>query len=543
MVRLVLASFMTLGLMFGILFAVLTVALFTQGAPLWLALVLVMGFAGLQFLISPFIIEWIHRIEWVPVERLGPEVAASVREICMANRLRPPRFGLIHDGNPNAFTFGHYPGNARVVVTSGLLEVCDSEQRKAVVAHELGHVLHWDFVVMTVAATIPLVLYYIYRFGMRAGSGSRRNGGAALLVALGAFVAYIITQYMVLYLSRVREYYADAYSAQATGNSDALATALVKIAYGLARARPAAEVEEERQPAPAAVGMKAFGIFDPTYGKSMAMASAGMYGALDPAAAPAAATEAMKWDLWNPWAFFMELRSTHPLPAKRIRALGRLTLQRGQVPTYQIPERAPESYWDEFGVDLFMANLPLLGLLVGLAVGAVFFVQQMALTGGGMVLAGLGVGMLLKMAFTYPRGRFSDGHVRELVGQVKVSAIRPIPVRLRGTVIGRGIPGLYWGDDLVLQDDTGFMLLQYRQPIGLLEFLFGLFRADSFIGQQVVAEGWYRRAPVPYLELWKVYLPNGEIHTCHNWAFAFVAALVITVLGGCAGLLGMIGGI
>ena len=85
MVRLVLASFVTLGLMFGILFAVITVALFTQGAPLWLALVLVMGFAGLQFLISPFIIEWIHRIEWVPVERLGPEVAASVREICMAN--------------------------------------------------------------------------------------------------------------------------------------------------------------------------------------------------------------------------------------------------------------------------------------------------------------------------------------------------------------------------------------------------------------------------------------------------------------------------
>ncbi|MCD6359687.1 MAG: M48 family metalloprotease, partial [Armatimonadetes bacterium] len=410
MLRLVLASFVTLGLMFGILFAVLTAVLFTQGVPLIFALVMVIGFAGLQYLISPFIIEWVHRIEWMPVEQIDPGVAATVREICAANRLREPRFGLIRDGNPNAFTFGHYPGNARVVVTSGL-EVCDDRERRAVVAHEMGHILHWDFVVMTVAATIPLILYYIYRFGIRAGSRSRRNGGGALLVALGAFIAYIITQYMVLYLSRVREYYADAYSAQATGNANALATALVKIAYGLARARPAESKDEERETVPAAVGMKAFGIFDATYGKSMALAGAGMYGSLDQAASPAAATEAMKWDLWNPWAFFMELRSTHPLPAKRIRALGRIATVRGQVPTYQIPDRPPESYWDEFGVDLLMANLPLLGLLVGAAVGAAFFLQQMFLTGVGVVLAGLGIGMLLKMTFVYPRGRFTDRHV------------------------------------------------------------------------------------------------------------------------------------
>ncbi|MCD6359459.1 MAG: hypothetical protein J7M38_01260, partial [Armatimonadetes bacterium] len=138
---------------------------------------------------------------------------------------------------------------------------------------------------------------------------------------------------------------------------------------------------------------------------------------------------------------------------------------------------------------------------------------------------------------------FTDGHVRDLVSEVKVSAIRPIPTRLRGTVIGRGIPGLYWGDDLVVQDDTGFMLMQYRQPIGILEFLFGLFRAEGFIGRQVIAEGWYRRAPVPYLELWKVYLPNGEVHTCHNWGFAFVFALLVAGAGVLMGLLGMIGGI
>ncbi len=542
MVRLVFASFLTLGVLFGLLFAVLTAAMVTQGVSVWFAVAVVIVIAGVQYLIGPFIIQWIHKIEWVGLDGIDPDVAQMVREICVKNKLNEPRFGLIRDGNPNAFTFGHYPGNARVVVTAGLLEVLDTEERKAVVAHEMGHIIHWDFVVMTVAATVPLVLYYIYRFGMRMGRGSRRNGGAALLVALAAFIVYLISQYLVLYLSRVREYFADAYAAHATSNPNALATGLVKIAYGLARAKPAEKEGKEREASPAAVGMKAFGIFDPVFGKSMAVAGAGMFGVSAGAHAGEAATEAMKWDLWNPWAFFMELRSTHPLPAKRIKALGKLAAERGQIPPYQLPAEAPESYWDDFGVDLLMSKLPVLGLVVGLAVGAVFFMQQMILTGAGIALAGLGLGMLARMGFTYPRGRFADGQVRTLVGKVKVSGVRPIPTRLRGKVIGRGIPGLYWGDDLVVQDDTGFMLMQYRQPIGILETLFGLFRAESFIGQDVIAEGWYRRAPVPYLELWKVHLPNGEIHTCHNWAFAMVGALLVTGLGVLGGVLGLLGG-
>ena len=544
MFRLVLHSVLTLGVLFGILFAVLTAALVTQGAPVWLALIIVIGFAGLQYLISPFIIQWIHKIEWMPVDSIDQDVAAMVREICAQRRLREPRFGLIRDGNPNAFTFGHYPGNARVIVTTGLLEVCDTSQRKAVVAHEMGHVVHWDAVVMTVAATVPLVLYYIYRFGIRAGRGSRRSGGGALLVALAAFIFYIITQYIVLFLSRVREYYADHYSAEITGDPNALATGLVRIAYGLARSKPANAEADERAPSAAAIGMKAFGIFDPTYGKSMAVASAGAYGLTGQAESAVAATDAMKWDLWNPWAFFMELKSTHPLPAKRIRALGHIATQRGQSPPYQLPEHPQESYWDEFMVDLGVAYLPLAGLLAGLIVGAVFgFGQQMWLTGAGCAALGLGLGMLAKMAFVYPRGRFADRQVRSLVAEVEVSGVRPVPSRLRGTVIGRGIPGLYWGDDLVVQDDTGFMLMQYRQPLAVLEFLFGLFRAESFIGQQVIAEGWYRRAPVPYLELWKVHLPNGEIHTCHDWAFSLMLALFVTGGGLLAALLGLIGSI
>ncbi len=541
MARLALHSFLTLGLLFGLAFAVMVALMFVLGAPLSLAVAGAIILSALHYLVAPYLIQWFHNIEWMAPEAVDPGIASLIRSVCHQRRISEPRFGLIRDGNPNAFTFGHYPGNARVVVTTGLLEVCNDEERRAVVAHEMGHIVHWDFVVMTIAATVPLVLYMIYRFGIRAGSGRRKGGAVVLLVALGAFIAYVISEYIVLLLSRVREYYADEFSAETVHDPNALATGLVKIAYGLARSRPPEEKEEQLVPATAS--LKPFGIFDATFGKSMAVATAGAYGlAGDDVATSERAVNAMRWDLWNPWAFFMELRSTHPLPAKRIRALARIAERMGQPPAYRVPERPPESYWDEFGVDLLVNALPPIGLLMGIAGGiGLGFAQAMPVTGVAIIVMGLGVGMLVKLALTYPRGRFEERRVADLVGEVKVSAIRPIPARLEGQVIGRGIPGLYWGDDLVLQDESGFILLQYRQPIGFLEFLFGLFRAEGFIGQRITVEGWYRRAPVPYLELWKAYLPNGDTHTSHNWGVALALAIFLSGGGLLVALLGMLG--
>src|SRR5262249_37172017 len=79
---------------------------------------------------------------------------------------------------------------------------------------------------------------------------------------------------------------------------------------------------------------------------------------------------AMQWDLWNPWATFYELNSTHPLIAHRLQYLGDQSAAMGQEPYIVFDRRKPESYWDEFLVDLLVMVLPLLGLLLGLGVAA-----------------------------------------------------------------------------------------------------------------------------------------------------------------------------
>lgn len=504
MVNLFLRSTLVLALLFGLFFAVGMAFLTYFDLPPIYSVAFALGILLLQFLLGPLVLQWIYKIQWTP-ESYPPETMAFIEQTCAAQGLPKPRLGIINDGNPNAFTFGHYPGDARLVVTSGLLEMLDTDEQKAVVAHELGHIKHWDFVVMTVAAAIPLLLYVIYRATQT--RGSRKGGEYIILVGLVSYIAYILSHYIVLMLSRVREYYADQFSVEATRNPNALSTALVKVAYGLAAG--AKKDDNVRMEAG-----RAFGIFDPKVAQSLALASAGQ------GTVSADAMEgAMKWDLWNPWAKFFELSSTHPLPAQRIRALERMSAHFNQVPHYSFRAEQPESYWDEFFVDLFFNYLPAAGFLLGVGAGIYGFMDY--------PFAAAGVGVLVWMGAWWIQRRFSyrpdfdtDRTIRSLIGEVKVSKVRSIPCTLQGTIIGRGVPGLFYSEDLVLQDDTGFITLDYRQPLRIFEFLFGAFKAEKLILHSGRVTGWYRRGPAPRLEMRHLFLDNGAKVTSFNYPLA-----------------------
>ncbi len=119
-----------------------------------------------------------------------------------------------------------------------------------------------------------------------------------------------------------------------------------------------------------------------------------------------------------------------------------------------------------------------------------------------------------------------------LLNHVKVSAIRSIPCKLKGTLIGRGVPGLIWSEDFVLRDPTGIIFLDYRQPSKLWEFFFGLMRGEQLKDEGVEITGWYRRAPVPYVELntLKV-LTDGRVRTCYVYHMKLISAVALIAFG------------
>jgi heat shock protein HtpX len=526
MVNLLLRSTLVLALLFGLLFAVGMMIVAYFDLPIWTAIAFALATLALQYLIGPTIIQWIYKIRWVEPDQVSPELARFIEETCASRNLPHPRFGVIDDGNPNAFTFGHYPGDARLVVTRGLVELLSPAEVNAVVGHELGHIAHWDFVVMTVAAVVPLLLYIFARFAWGSGGGRRRrdkgSSGYIALAGLAAYVAYFVSQYIVLLLSRVREYYADRFAGEVTGQPDALSRALVKIAYGLARSpQEGAKKDDTRM-----VAGRAFGIFDPKVAQSLALVGAGTG-----AVSTAAMTDAMKWDLWNPWAAWYELASSHPLPAKRIRAIEEQTEAVNQTPSFSFRAEQPESYWDEFLVDFAMNNLPGIGFLVGLGIAVAGVVARVPLAGAGVGMLVWGTTWWLKRRFTYPRDIDQPRTVSELVGKVKVSRVRAVPGALRGRVIGKGIPGLYWSEDLVLQDQSGYILLDYRQPARLWETLFGLLQVDSLIGAQGEARGWFRRTPRPIFELRELELEDGRVVKTYVYPLGEFANYAVLALG------------
>lgn len=336
------------------------------GLPDYAILLLGLAFLTIQFFAAPVEIDWsltlLYHFHWVAPEIVDPKILEFLDDLCRAYKIPRPRFGVIADKHPNAFTYGNFPWNARLVITQDILDMLDEDERKSVIAHEVGHIVHWDFAVMTIAMVVPIVLYIFARFSSKVVIYSRRGGLPAIVAVAVAYIAYVLSQYLVLFLSRIREYYADEFSAIVTRNLNALATALAKVAYGLAQIGD----EEEMRGVPAKIETgRALGIFNPAMARSLVAAALGTSAKTH--VSPVSVVKAMQWDLWNPWAWVHELTSTHPLPARRLKALEQLAVRFNQPPFLTSLKSRRKVTVTSFLTDLVIASLPYLGIIIGLA--------------------------------------------------------------------------------------------------------------------------------------------------------------------------------
>jgi len=166
----------------------------------------------------------------------APKLHAMVERLASLAGIPRPKLLLVRDPTPNAFAFGRTQRSSYIAVHMGLIERLGEREVEAVLAHEMGHIKHRDVIVMTVASALPVILYYGFLlFGSSLVGGRERERGDYLAVWLGALLAQFIGSLLVMFLSREREYYADAFSAYTTKNPLALMSALAKITYLPAR--------------------------------------------------------------------------------------------------------------------------------------------------------------------------------------------------------------------------------------------------------------------------------------------------------------------
>lgn len=451
----------------------------------------------LQFFISPWITDFVMKHFYHANFDFGlPEnLNQFVNQVCNQYGIASPRIGYIDDGAPNAFTYGRTKKDARIVITRGILELLNEDEAKAVIGHELGHIAHMDMFYMTVAQAVPLILYFVYETlcDPDRDTDNDKNSGYTVLIGVIAYIFYIISQYVILWLSRTREYYADEFSCEVTNNPNALASALVKIGFGLTSIK-----DTKEKHAVSSIG--ALGIFDSKSSKSLIVST--NHNSND----TSMIKNAMKWELWNPWAFFYELKSTHPLISKRLIAISKLSSKYNQTEYIHFDIEKTESYLDDFACELVIAFAPTIIFLLGIAT----VIYSIAVESSQLMYSSIGIFGILFVIASYihfssrHRKGYQKAEVAGLLGQVKVSEITSIPCELEGKIIGKGDPGCIFSEDFILQDNTGIIFLDYKQPLTIQNKIFALFRSNEYINSNVKIKGWYRRGLVPYVEVYQI---------------------------------------
>jgi heat shock protein HtpX len=189
----------------------------------------------------------------------APGLHAMIERLCIQADLPKPKIAVADTTMPNAFAIGRSQKTATVCATTGLMNALEPHELEAVMAHELTHVKNRDVLIMTVASFFAALAAMIVQFGFFFGGGGMDDGDddnpSWAIVLLVSFAVYILSFFLMLALSRYREFVADRGSALITGRPSALSSALLKITGEMQRV--------PQQDLRAAEGMSAFFIVSP----------------------------------------------------------------------------------------------------------------------------------------------------------------------------------------------------------------------------------------------------------------------------------------
>ncbi len=312
-----LRMWLLLAALFAIVYAVVVMVGSAMGVDnFYVYLVFSFVLMFVQYLLGPKMVEWSMRVRYIKRED-NPKIYGMVEDMARRANLPMPRVCVSPIAIPNAFAFGRGVRDGRVCVTEGIARLLSDEELKAVLGHELTHIKSRDVLTITLLSVIPMIMYRLAWHFLFYGGGRRERGGNTALIGLAAFIFYFITNLLVLYASRIREYFADRGSVEMGNRPEALASALYKLVYGSARLDKDVLKEAE--------GLKAFFINDPSRAmneiRELSQLDADRSGTIDPYELAALRNKKMVLNFGD---HLMEALSTHPNMLKRIKHLSEL---------------------------------------------------------------------------------------------------------------------------------------------------------------------------------------------------------------------------
>lgn len=454
------------------------------------------------------------------------EAEQLVNKFCRQKKLKTPKLKILPIETPIAFSYGNLPHTARIVISQGILEKLEADEIAAIYATELGHILNWDFVLISLGLIITQIPFIIYWQISQWGNNQHpiiKN--IAIGISTISYGLYWILRLPILWLAKARIYYSDRIAAETTGNPNGLSRALIKISIDIA-----ASVKKQGETNNILEGFD----FILPVGKNQAINFSSL-------SEKYPIESLLAWEIQHPYKQWINILNSHPLLGERLKTLSiwaeywKLETEldfhnlkidksgkKSENKNQEITLLQPHLLWEPQHKKLLLQIAPFWGLMVGVSLGIViwaigwiaillrinllswlYFDRWWFIT--GLVMAGFSIGTIARINAFFPDIKIlptANADIAELLTQPNTLAIDSQAIRLEGKLIGRrGILNIL-GQDLMLETPTGLIKLHWFSrfgPIGNIWLKNN--HPREFIGKQAIVIGWWRRDTTPWVDV------------------------------------------
>ncbi|MBD2211387.1 M48 family metalloprotease [Nostoc linckia FACHB-104] len=462
----------------------------------------------------------------LPKEQLNNRSREAIRVLqrsCQQKGWPFPKLRILPMAAPIALTYGNLARNARIVISQGLLDQLADDEIAVIYATQLGHILHKDFMVMSLMLLVTMIVHRIYQSISEWGNSISSEFGrwpARVLASLTYGIWCLLTG-IALWLSKLRLYYSDRAASEITGNPNALTRALLKISIGVA-----GDIAKQEQ---TSWQLESLNLVAPvSHQQSISLGSL---------AGQVPFTSLLMWDNFNPHRRWFTINNSHPLIGDRIQRLSKIARHWHLEPElHLINEQSLRPKKHPF----FLQIAPWLGIPLGLLfAGLIWLVWQIAYGlkilnlkwiyedwsfVAGCLLIGFSIGMVIRMNSFFPdiqpHALQTDDRLPSLLANPSAIPIDSINVCLAGKLLGR--PGISnsLAQDLILQTNTGLVKLHHIPWLGQS------INPQDFIGRQITVTGWFRRGATPWIDIQTMQTQNGQtVNSAHPiWSTVIAVA-------------------